>query len=166
MTASYTITPSRNDHSAITVDTLAETVTIYTTDNPTGLNYATSPPTAGMTYTVQIHLVTEAGTTKSATAETLSFDIVISDPCIDDVISLISGTGVVPSTPVSYTAGDTALAITFDYSQTVALTVCPSVEYSVTLADESTTDSSVYTFTDAVTGTYTVHTTDRLKAGL
>ena len=108
------MTPTPLDINAITVDGDARTVTIYTTSNPTGINYLTTPATQGLTYTVEVWISTEGGVTKTGALETLSFTVTISDPCMAHDIDIQNGA--VPSSQTSYIIGEAAEVITFDYN--------------------------------------------------
>ena len=106
MTLTHIVSPTPLDATAIVVDENAPHVKIATSYNPVGIDYTTSPETAGKDYTINVLMITEAGTQKTATSEKLTFTITISDPCIDD--SIILGAGTVPTSAEVYTAGDTA----------------------------------------------------------
>ena len=75
MTMDTAVNPTPNDSSAINFDTSTSTVSIYTTDNQSGIDMALGSPMPPMTYTVTVWLRTEAGTDKNAASEKLEFYI-------------------------------------------------------------------------------------------
>ena len=107
MSVHSSLDPIPNDTQAIKTDIVTSTVSIFSTDNVSGIDMTLSTPAPPINYVQKIFLKTEAGTSKDGPSQTLEFNIAMTDPCFSATIDLSSG-GVVPNLSPSYTIGDTA----------------------------------------------------------
>ena len=110
-----------------------------------------------MQYTVTIFAVTESGTIKNGSNETMVIGVYVTDPCFSTTIDL---TGVLPDLAPSYTVTESASVLWFDTALTSdgGTTACPAFEYTVTTQSSGSIDTDIFTLDFNIPGSESLST--------